>query len=561
MPGTSGGASLGLRIIFLMVAAVLPLAALGASFAWISGETAYTAEMQTRYETARVFASQVETVVEGVSRVTAYSVQLASIDEPDGCAIMVEEMLRSMPAVRSAELVLAGTSICAREREAGEIVPPAGLPGPAPPRTLNRVVLGSDGAPVLQVVESRTTTLDPVLVVEIALDPVWERLAAIDGYSEPDVFLLTDAGDVVANPRGTPQGTRLDAVAAALTASKASGPVIPVENPDVGYVAFADIGQTTLRLAVTSPNGPLGRADASRLVIVVLLPLLFLAAAVATAWFGVDRLVNRWIRRMRRTSALYGAGRLSARVGAIEQAPVEFRSLASAFDDMAASVEARSHELERALAEREHFLRELHHRIKNNFQMIASLLSLQRREVAQPVVSAIREAHDRVQALAAAYRVSYADADTNSVPIQALVADLMERLRESAGASRSILRLVDATDGAILHLDRAIPLALLTTELVAPLLDVAGAAADPLVLTTRLVDHGATLHLELTWPEGLAKPASRGRLSDRLISAYVGQLSATLERVNGRLTIALPFFAGASASPEAAAPPRPPVTA
>src|SRR5690606_30377270 len=120
-----------------------------------------------------------------------------------------------------------------------------------------------------------------------------------------------------------------------------------------------------------------------------------------------DRLVNRWIRRMRRTAALYGAGRLSARVGAIEQAPVELQSLARAFDDMAFSVEQRSRDLERAVAEREHFLRELHHRIKNNFQMIASLLSLQRRELRPPIEPAIREAHDRVQALAAAYRVSY----------------------------------------------------------------------------------------------------------------------------------------------------------
>ena len=66
----TGGIPIGGRIGLLLVAAVLPLAALGAAYAWIAGETARNAEMRARYETARVVAGAVESVVEGASRAT-----------------------------------------------------------------------------------------------------------------------------------------------------------------------------------------------------------------------------------------------------------------------------------------------------------------------------------------------------------------------------------------------------------------------------------------------------------------------------------------------------------
>nr|WP_244635832.1 histidine kinase dimerization/phosphoacceptor domain -containing protein [Chthonobacter albigriseus] len=266
-----------------------------------------------------------------------------------------------------------------------------------------------------------------------------------------------------------------------------------------------------------------------RVALVVGLPFLFLVAAVAISWLGVDRLVNRWVRRLARVTRDYGDGDLTARVGGMPSAPEEFRALGENFDAMATRIEARSVELERALAEKNHFVRELHHRVKNNFQMIASLLTLQRREADPATEVAIREAHDRVQALAAAYRASYADGETGQVPLASLMVDLVERLRESAKLSVRAVVIQELGEGMSLHLDRAIPFALLMTELLVPLFDEARQADD-------------TLRLAVTWGDDAQETivariilqrenlAPVRPLADRLSRAYAAQLNATVTR-------------------------------
>jgi two-component sensor histidine kinase len=535
------GTSLSVRIVVLMVAAVLPLAALGASFAWVAGETAVRAEIRARYETARVFATLVETVIEGVSQVAAFNAGLEGLDDATRCSRMLARMLETLPIVEGAGIKVGSSLVCSVERGDGRSFSAEGSEW----HDGAGIVVGPEGEAVLRIVRAISAEA-PAVIVHVALPDIWRRLAGLAGFSESDVFLLTENGGIIGDPDGAIEPGKISAVAGALVQGPdPSMPVVAVDSDEVGFVAFARVGETSLRVAVTSDEAPVANASGARLVVVLLLPLLFLAAAVATAWFGVDRLVNRWIRRLRRTAGLYGAGRLSARVGPIEQAPIELQSLARAFDDMALSIEQRSRDLERALTEREHFLRELHHRIKNNFQMIASLLSLQRRELREPIEPAIREAHDRVQALAAAYRVSYADADTNAVPVAALMVELLERLRESAGAPASSLRVSDQTAGIVLHLDRAIPLALLTTELVAPMLDLVRQHPNDVLSVMTRVSPGEMQAIDVviaTTGTELSENRRAG-LSSRLVTAYLAQLGADLQRSPVLLSLSMPVEA------------------
>lgn len=538
----AGGIPLGGRIGLLLVAAVLPLAVLGALYAWAAGETAREADMRARYETSRVVAGTVESVVEGAARATDMILAANRIaDEVARCEEMGRRLLTIVPGITDVQVLVGGNRLCGIRRQGDGFAPLAGAPPTISGGSDAAVALGADGQPALRIIRTGAGAAGPIAVVHVGLQPVWNRVTtSIAGLEGSRVFVLTETGGVIAEPAGVVDTTDITAVIAAVADAGDGGlPVVQVDAPGVGFVAIARVGTSGLRVAVVSRGGVGNRSVLARAALVAGLPFLFLVVAVAIAWLGVDRLVNRWLRRLARATRSYGEGDLGARVGPMPRAPEEFRALAESFDAMAANVEARSRDLENALAEKNHFVRELHHRVKNNFQMIASLLTLQRREADRTTELAIREAHDRVQALAAAYRASYADGETGSVPVGPLVVDLVERLRESARLSSRVVAIDVGPDAISMHLDRAIPFALLLTELVVPLLEQVSGEEEMLRLTMRWLDGDRqTIAARLELAAGTTAP---GRpLSDRLSRAYAAQLGATVTRHGQSIDISLP---------------------
>lgn len=537
------GLPLGGRIGLLLVAAVLPLATLSGVYAWIAGDTARSAEMRARYETARVVAGVVESMVEGAGRAADFMLAVDGVAiDPDRCAIGAARLLGLVETVSDVSVLAPdGARVCGLARGA---TAPKAITGAVPAvsaRSDAVMAMATGDLPAIRVVRAPDGEAGPLAVAHVGLAPIWNRVASsVAGLGRSRVFILTQSGGVIADPSGVVETSQISAVIAAVNDTSAGElPVVQLDGPDAGFVAIARVGSTSLRVAVASDAAGVGRSLAAQIALVTGLPLLFLAAAVGISWFGVDRLVNRWIRQLGRATRRYGEGDLTARVGPIPEAPEEFRALGQSFDDMAARIEARSTELERALGEKDHFVRELHHRVKNNFQMIASLLTLQRREAEPAVETAIREAHDRVQALASAYRASYADGETGSVPLPSLVVDLVERLRESARlSSRAVV--FDALDeGLTAHLDRAIPFALLMTEILVPIFDRVGAEEEAVRITLGwaegLPDTVRTRIVALTGTRGTARA-----LSDRLTRAYAAQLGATLRRGDDVIEILLP---------------------
>lgn len=527
------GIPLGGRIGLLLVAAVLPLATLSGVYAWIAGETAESAELRARYETARVVAGTVESIVEGAGRATDLMLADAeSASDPQRCASAAGRLVALVETVSEISILAGGRRICGLARTPEGTRPVQGPALVVPPRSDAAMAISAGGQPAIRIVRAIAGEDGPIGIVDVGLAPIWSRVtSSSSGIGQQRVFILTPSGGVIADPNGVVQTSAISAVLAAVndTEAKAS-PVVQINAPGIGFVAIAGVGPTSLRVAVASSAVGVGQSVAAKVALVAGLPLLFLVAAVGIAWFGVDRLVNRWLRQLGRTARLYGEGELSARLGPIPKAPEEFRSLGASFDAMAMRIEARSNDLERALAEKDHFVRELHHRVKNNFQMIASLLTLQRREADPAVEAAIREAHDRVQALASAYRASYADGETGSVPLPSLLIDLVERLRESARLSTRAVAVEVSHDGLTAHLDRAIPFALLMTEILVPIFDRGAGEEETVRIQLGWADEAAGMIRARIVSLGTARPSAPHPLSERLARAYAAQLGATVKR-------------------------------
>lgn len=312
------------------------------------------------------------------------------------------------------------------------------------------------------------------------------------------------------------------------------------------YVTAPVVGAHATVLAAV-PASTISAIDWVRIGTTLGVPLLMLAMAMVVIFIGVDQLVLRWVKRLVAAGKSYGRGDYAPRIWNLDRAPTEIAELASTFNAMAGSVDERSRALNEALAGKNHLLRELHHRVKNNFQMIASLLALQRRDLPMSMRSLLRVPEDRVLAMAAAYRASYATGDIGRVPLPELLRDVVAQLRQSFGLSAT--RIVPDSDmeGILLDLDRAVPLGMLISELLTAALDRPSGTLQIRLLVER---PGAGHFAVSLIAPGIVGTVPDGGLPARLVSAYLAQLDAQVEPVgDDRLRISLPVDAPAAASP------------
>ena len=121
----------------------------------------------------------------------------------------------------------------------------------------------------------------------------------------------------------------------------------------------------------------------------LLFPLLSFFIALLAVMVVSERVVVRWLHYLQRIADIYARGRFTVHPVQADRAPPEIRDLAHALDTMADAIVARDSSLVASLAEKDALMREIHHRVRNNLQVISSLLSMQQRALTDP---AAREA-------------------------------------------------------------------------------------------------------------------------------------------------------------------------
>ena len=122
--------------------------------------------------------------------------------------------------------------------------------------------------------------------------------------------------------------------------------------------------------------------------------------------------------------------------------------------------------LEQRNEEKEFLIKEIHHRVKNNLQVLSSLLSLQSDYVRDPAaLDAVMEGRNRVQSMGLIHQKLYTGENLASVDMQDYVRDLTDQLLSSFGLEDRVDINLAIQIGA-LDVDSAIPLGLIINELV-----------------------------------------------------------------------------------------------
>jgi two-component sensor histidine kinase len=145
----------------------------------------------------------------------------------------------------------------------------------------------------------------------------------------------------------------------------------------------------------------------------------------------------------------------------------EFAGLAGNFRRMVGAVEERETSLRASVEEKEVLLKEVHHRVKNNLQLVESMLSLQSHRVSDGrVADALGESRARIDVLARVHEMLYQSANLAHIDAGEYIRSLAESLVNGFSLKPPYPTLDTDTESISLDVDLAIPCGLIVNELV-----------------------------------------------------------------------------------------------
>jgi two-component sensor histidine kinase len=277
--------------------------------------------------------------------------------------------------------------------------------------------------------------------------------------------------------------------------------------------------------------------------LVLLLPVLMWVAAAFITWLLVTRLLIRPLKRLQRAVVRYepGAGplELPEKLGP----SAEIQELGGAFARVGARVDQSEREMTSALEGQRRLVREVHHRVKNNLQVVASLLNIHGRSAATiDARSAYAGISRRVGALSIVHRNHFAEMEENrGISLRPLLSELAAELRVGAPEEARSLRIDLDLDTVYTTQDAAVAVAFLITEIVE--FAMLTCPQDPIDISLRRTSE---LTARLSISSQVLNPDEADHPQkiqfERIVGGLAQQLRSTLDRKLGRYSVDLPVF-------------------
>ena len=308
---------------------------------------------------------------------------------------------------------------------------------------------------------------------------------------------------------------------------------------DQHIVVDVPIGGGQIGFTLTKINNAISAIE----VLLVLLPLLMWGAAAAIGWIVVDQLLLRPLRELEAAVSSYDPAGGAFDLPRLTTPALEIRSLGEAFHATTEQIAQRGIALENGLARQTLLTREVHHRVKNNLQVVASLINLHARGADGDVGAAYASIQRRVDALAVVHRNHFAELEENrGVALRALISELTANLRATAPPAAAHLTITLDMIPAFISQDVAVPVAFLVTEIVELVMSCDPRGTIALALAPAPVPDRALLSIVAP---GLTAAACQDHQTkerfDRIVTGLARQLRAPLEydEASGRYQIAI----------------------
>jgi two-component sensor histidine kinase/integral membrane sensor domain MASE1 len=241
------------------------------------------------------------------------------------------------------------------------------------------------------------------------------------------------------------------------------------------------------------------------------------------AWLVLG--VGFWFVRVMSTATLVSVGDVTLAQRSAEEG--ERRS-----QELEERVRTRTAELSATLAEREVLLQEIHHRVKNNLQVISSLINMQMRHLeGRASRDALSECQARVHTIALIHEILYESRDYSEMPFSDYVRGLANSILQLSGSPAHV-SLELALEPLSLPVDKAIPCGLILNELIVNALKHAFPADRPGKIRVELHSREAHRVALVVRDDGIgvAEPsnADKGELGMQLVRTLAQQIGADL---------------------------------
>ena len=290
-----------------------------------------------------------------------------------------------------------------------------------------------------------------------------------------------------------------------------------------------------------------------------LFPILMWAISLAVALFAVHWLVIRHLRRIIRAMRNFADRRTMPPLA--DSMPSEIEAIEVGLLRLAERVVGDEAAAEHRLHEQRVMMKEIHHRVKNNLQLICSLINMQMRQIhsreGRFVLGRVR---DRVMSLATIHRNLYESHEVAGIAADEVVREIVDQITASSGQRDRVAVKMDL-HAIRLYPDQAVPLSLFIAEVVTNALKYHGGGHHEAPAEVRVLMHrdGGDVCL---WIENDTDPTAsplRGGdgagLGRNLITAFAHQLGGTVRVVqeDGLYRVALLFPLTAFEEPETSA--------
>jgi PAS domain S-box-containing protein len=191
-----------------------------------------------------------------------------------------------------------------------------------------------------------------------------------------------------------------------------------------------------------------------------------------------------------------------------------------------------------SLHEKEVLLKEVHHRVKNNLQIISSILNLQSAYVGKDprMLELLRDSQDRIRSMSFIHESLYQNKNFSSIDLADYIDGLSRNLMLSYSLSGKVALQKDLRP-VQLGLDQAIPCGLILNELISNALKHAFPGGGAGTITIGLATEGSTVRIQVSddgkgLPEGFDEERD-SNLGLQLVHTLIGQLDGRIERIKG----------------------------
>lgn len=232
----------------------------------------------------------------------------------------------------------------------------------------------------------------------------------------------------------------------------------------------------------------------------------------------------------------------------VQQRTVELAQANQALKAEMLQRERATAQVRASLKEKEMLLREVHHRVKNNLQIISSLLSIQSHGIRDPqALTVFKESQNRVRSIAAIHQKLLRSDDLGRIDFGEYVHTLAESLFRSYGVDDQVIRLKIDIEELRFGIDTAIPCALIINELVTNALKHAFPERRTGEIGVRLRADGAEHYRLTVWDDGNVLPGNfdihgGDSVGFQIVNALTEQLDGSLElATNGKTAFHIRF--------------------